>query len=72
MPSPTGTLTNMVIDATGPNANPRLAHIMPSLVRRLHKFARDVNFTINDFETVFEVVGAFYLLSPTSANRLVD
>ncbi|KAI0128609.1 dioxygenase [Xylariales sp. AK1849] len=41
--------TDMVIAATGPNANPRLAQIMPSLLRHLHDFAREVDLTVAEW-----------------------
>ncbi|KAI1487201.1 Intradiol ring-cleavage dioxygenase [Biscogniauxia mediterranea] len=41
--------TDSVIAATGPNANPRLKQIMPSLVRHLHDFAREVDLTVSEW-----------------------
>ena len=34
------TFTDSVINAVGPNANPRLAHIMNSLTKHLHDWVR--------------------------------
>lgn len=41
--------TAQVIAATGPKANPRLAQIMPSLLRHLHDFAREVDLTVEEW-----------------------
>ena len=35
---------------TGPNADPRLAHVMASLVRHLHNFVREVEVTQDEWE----------------------
>jgi catechol 1,2-dioxygenase len=35
---------------TGPNADPRLAHVMASLVRHLHNFVREVELTQDEWE----------------------
>ena len=50
------TLTDKVIAATGPNAHPRLAQVMPSLVRHLHDFAREVNLTVDEWTSAVELV----------------
>ncbi|KAK0711056.1 aromatic compound dioxygenase [Lasiosphaeris hirsuta] len=49
-------LTDKVIAATGPNAHPRLAQVMPSLVRHLHDFAREVNLTVDEWTTAIELI----------------
>lgn len=41
--------TPSVIAATGPNAHPRLAQIMPALIRHVHDFAREVNLTTDEY-----------------------
>jgi hypothetical protein len=48
--------TDKVIGATGPNAHPRLAQIMPALVRHLHDFAREVNLTVAEWSAGVELV----------------
>lgn len=48
--------TASVIAATGPKANPRLATIMPSLLRHLHEFAREVNLTVSEWTAGVELV----------------
>jgi len=48
--------TERVIAATGPNAHPRLKEIIPSLVRHLHDFAREVKLTVGEWEAAVEFV----------------
>lgn len=48
--------TGRVIAATGPNANPRMAEIMPSLLRHLHDFAREVNLTAAEWAAAVDFV----------------
>lgn len=48
--------TDKVIAATGPHAHPRLAQIMPSLVRHLHDFAREVNLTVAEWSAAVDLV----------------
>jgi catechol 1,2-dioxygenase len=48
--------TGKVVAATGPNANPRLAQVMPSLVRHLHAFAREVDLTVAEWTAAVEFV----------------
>ncbi|KAK3943030.1 catechol 1,2-dioxygenase [Diplogelasinospora grovesii] len=50
------TFTDKVIAATGPNAHPRLVEIMPSLVRHLHDFAREVNLTVGEWMSAVELI----------------
>lgn len=50
------TFTDRVIAATGPNANPRLAQIMPSLIRHLHDFARESHLTVAEWAAGVEFV----------------
>lgn len=48
--------TDRVIEATGPNAHPRLAQMMPSLLRYLHDFATDVDLTVAEWAAGVELV----------------
>lgn len=48
--------TDQVVAATGPKANPRLAQIMPSLVRHLHDFAREVDLTVAEWTAGVDMV----------------
>lgn len=50
------TFTDRVIAATGPKADRRLAEVMPSLVRHLHAFAREVNLTVAEWTAAVEFV----------------
>lgn len=50
------TFTDRVISATGPNANGRLVEVMPSLVRHLHAFAREVNLTVAEWIAAVDFV----------------
>jgi catechol 1,2-dioxygenase len=52
------TFTDMVIAATGQNAHPRLAEIMPSLLRHLHDFAREVDLTVAEWIIGVELVSS--------------
>ncbi|KAI0180270.1 Intradiol ring-cleavage dioxygenase [Hypoxylon sp. FL1284] len=48
--------TDRVIAATGPNAHPRLKEIMPSLLRHLHDFAREVNLTVAEWSAGVDLI----------------
>ncbi|KAM7223759.1 catechol 1,2-dioxygenase [Rhypophila decipiens] len=48
--------TDLVIGATGPKAHPRLAQIMPSLLRHLHDFAREVNVTVSEWTMAVDFI----------------
>lgn len=48
--------TDAVIAATGPKANPRLAQVMPSLIRHLHDFARENEITVDEWTAAVEMV----------------
>ncbi|KAH6694067.1 dioxygenase [Plectosphaerella plurivora] len=48
--------TAKVIAATGPSAHPRLAKIMPSLLRHLHDFAREVHLTAGEWMAAVELI----------------
>lgn len=43
------TFTETVINATGPNADPRLRTVMTGLIRHLHDFAREVDLTMDEW-----------------------
>lgn len=49
-------VTSQVIAATGPNANPRLASIVPSLARHLHAFMRESQITNSELMAAFDLV----------------
>lgn len=49
-------ITARVIAATGPAAHPRLAEIMPSLLRHLHDFAREVHLTTDEWMAAVDMV----------------
>lgn len=58
--------TDKVIAATGPNAHKRIAEVVPSLVRHLHDFAREVNLTVAEWMAAVEFVRTSLLfLSPS-------
>lgn len=52
--------TDKVIAATGPNAHPRLKQIMPSLLRHLHDFAREVDLTCAEWMAAVDLVSLTY------------
>ena len=56
--------TDRVIAATGPNAHARLAEVMPSLVRHLHDFAREVGLTIAEWSAAVEFVSCLFSVPP--------
>ncbi|XWW99833.1 hypothetical protein V2A60_007846 [Cordyceps javanica] len=41
--------TKSVIDATGPNASPRMRTIMSALIQHIHDFAREVDLTMDEW-----------------------
>ena len=41
--------TQNVIDATGPNADPRIKEVMTGLIRHLHDWAREVELTADEW-----------------------
>ncbi|KAK6078564.1 Catechol 1,2-dioxygenase 1 [Seiridium cupressi] len=61
--------TDVVIAATGPNANPRLAQIMPSLLRHLHDFAREVNLTVAEWTAGVELINQAGQISDGKRNE---
>lgn len=62
------TFTDRVIAASGPNAHPRLAEVMPSLLRHLHDFAREVNLTIGEWTAAVDFVSNIARLSIVSGS----
>ncbi|KAK4238152.1 Intradiol ring-cleavage dioxygenase [Achaetomium macrosporum] len=63
------TFTDKVIAATGPNANRRLAEVMPSLVRHLHAFAREVNLTVAEWMAAVEFINECGKMSDDRRNE---
>ncbi|KAL2123904.1 hypothetical protein VTJ04DRAFT_269 [Mycothermus thermophilus] len=63
------TFTEQVIAATGPRANPRLAQIMPSLVRHLHDFAREVNLTVAEWSAAVDFLNECGKMSDDRRNE---
>ncbi|KAF9874031.1 dioxygenase [Colletotrichum karsti] len=61
--------TARVIAATGPNANPRLAQIMPSLLRHLHDFAREVDLTVAEFMAGVDIINEAGQMSNDARNE---
>ncbi|KAI0115301.1 aromatic compound dioxygenase [Daldinia grandis] len=61
--------TDNVIAATGPKAHPRLKEIMPSLLRHLHDFARDVDLTIAELMTGIELINEAGRMSTDKRNE---
>jgi hypothetical protein len=67
-PDDTGaSFTESVASAAGPNANPRLAVIVASLVRHLHAFAREVNLTSEEWMEGVEFVSVVRKVSSREA-----
>ncbi|SPO01129.1 related to hydroxyquinol-1,2-dioxygenase [Cephalotrichum gorgonifer] len=61
--------TEHVVAATGPNANARLAEIMPSLVRHLHAFVREVNLTAPEWELAVDFINEAGKMSDSKRNE---
>ncbi|RYP92247.1 hypothetical protein DL770_001666 [Monosporascus sp. CRB-9-2] len=61
--------TDRVIAATGPGAHPRLAQIMPSLVRHLHDFAREVDLTVEEWTAGVELISEAGRMSDSKRNE---
>lgn len=57
--------TDRVISATGPKAHPRVAEIMPSLLRHLHDFAREVDLTVAEWTAAVRFVSTRLLPTVT-------
>lgn len=41
--------TKAVIDATGPNASPRMRTVMSAFIQHIHDFAREVDLTMDEW-----------------------
>ncbi|TDZ36333.1 Catechol 1,2-dioxygenase [Colletotrichum spinosum] len=61
--------TARVIAATGPKANPRLAQILPSLLRHLHDFAREVDLTVAEWMAGVEIINEAGQMSDAARNE---
>ncbi|KAK8089367.1 catechol 1-2-dioxygenase 1 [Apiospora hydei] len=61
--------TDLVIAATGPKANPRLAQIMPSLLRHLHDFAREVDLTVAEWTAGVDLINQAGQMSDNKRNE---
>ncbi|KAI1144135.1 aromatic compound dioxygenase [Hypoxylon sp. FL0543] len=61
--------TDAVIAATGPNAHPRLKQIMPSLIRHLHDFAREVGLTVAEWAEGVELINEAGRMSTDKRNE---
>ncbi|KAF3064086.1 Catechol 1,2-dioxygenase [Daldinia childiae] len=61
--------TDNVIAATGSKAHPRLKEIMPSLLRHLHDFARDVDLTIAELMAGIELINEAGRMSTDKRNE---
>ncbi|KAK1598688.1 dioxygenase [Colletotrichum navitas] len=61
--------TDRVIAATGPHANPRLAQIMPSLLRHLHDFAREVDLTVDEWMAGVQMINEAGQMSNDTRNE---
>ncbi|KAM0334187.1 hypothetical protein ACHAQA_001207 [Verticillium albo-atrum] len=61
--------TARVIAATGRRANPRLAEIMPALIRHLHDFAREVELTADEWMAGIQLLNEAGQMSTSSRNE---
>ncbi|KAK3322504.1 Intradiol ring-cleavage dioxygenase [Apodospora peruviana] len=61
--------TTRVIAATGSKAHPRLAEIMPSLLRHLHDFAREVGLTVAEWASAIDLINACGKMSDDRRNE---
>ncbi|XXH04894.1 hypothetical protein Hte_011316 [Hypoxylon texense] len=69
MPKYDPEFTDNVIAATGPKANPRLKQIMPSLLRHLHDFAREVNLTVAEWTAGVDLINESGAMSDNKRNE---
>jgi catechol 1,2-dioxygenase len=49
-------ITDSVINATGPKSSPRLKEVFANLVRHLHDFCRESNITRPEFHEALKLV----------------
>ncbi|KAK4243767.1 Intradiol ring-cleavage dioxygenase [Corynascus novoguineensis] len=68
-PPQDATFTDRVIAATGPNADRRLVEVMPSLVRHLHAFAREVNLTVAEWTAAVDFINECGKMSDDRRNE---
>ncbi|KAI0528109.1 Intradiol ring-cleavage dioxygenase [Xylaria bambusicola] len=61
--------TDRVIAATGPAANPRMKQIMPSLLRHIHDFAREVDLTVEEWMAGVEMMNEAGRMSTAQRNE---
>lgn len=50
-------VTASVINATGPNASPRIREVIANLTRHLHDFCRESKITRSEFDAALKMVG---------------
>ena len=65
-------LTSQVIGATGPKANPRLASVLPNLIRHLHDFMRESAITSEELMSAFDLVGSIKVHTDSAHELIVS
>ena len=50
-------VTDSVLNATGPNASSRIRNVIANLTRHLHDFCRESRVTRSEFEAALKMVG---------------
>ncbi|KAI0879720.1 Intradiol ring-cleavage dioxygenase [Hypoxylon argillaceum] len=61
--------TDLVVAATGRDANPRLKQIMPALIRHMHDFAREVDLTVAECMAALEMINEAGRMSTDKRNE---
>ena len=61
--------TQHVINAMGPQTNPRLREVMTALIRHVHDFAREVNLTVDEWMAGVELLNAAGKMSTDRRNE---
>ncbi|MCJ1359382.1 MAG: hypothetical protein MMC33_009384 [Icmadophila ericetorum] len=61
--------TDNVINAIGPNAEPRTRQVMSSLIRHIHDFARDVELTVDEWTIGTQFLNAIGQISDAKRNE---
>jgi catechol 1,2-dioxygenase len=61
--------TQKVVDAIGPNTNPRLKEVMSSLIRHVHDFAREVNLTTDEWMAAVQLINESGKMSNEKRNE---
>jgi hypothetical protein len=67
--------TQSVIDAMGPNTDPRLKVIMSSLITHLHDFTREVELTVDEWMAgvkFINLIGQTSTATRNEAHRMSD